>query len=568
MTMLSRLNTSFVSLALGLALGLPAAAAAQSIDYGDAAGSDAASAPGDQAGQGRGLRQGHVRITPYIEAQQVALAEITPGSDILTYSSLAAGIDASIAGRNSAASVGLRYEHRFGWNHKTFDGDSVSGLARVSAAVVPHALQVEAGALAARSRIEGNGAALGNPVGGGDSVTQIYSVYAGPTLATHAGDVAIDGGYRIGYTRVDSPKAVVSAPGAVPADIFDDSIVHSARLHAGTRAGDALPVGLGVGVGYDQENISNLDQRARDFHARADVTLPVSSDLALVGGAGYEDVSISSRDVLRDTAGNPVVGPDGRYVTDKAAPRVMAYDTSGVIWDAGVMWRPSRRTALEAHFGRRYGSSTYYGSFAYAPNARSALNISVYDNIGGFGGQLNRALAQLPAEFQAVRNPISGNVGGCVSSLSSGSCLAGALGSVRSATFRARGVMATYGVNLGRFQYGIGAGHDRRTFIAAPGTVLAAANGVVDENTWLSGFLSGKIDQQSSFSTNIYANWFQSGFSLAGDAMGLGASAGYYRSLTDHLSASAALGIDGINREAPLVDTWSASAQFGVRYSF
>ena len=35
----------------------------------------------------------------------------------------------------------------------------------------------------------------------------------------------------------------------------------------------------------------------------------------------------------------------GRFVTNEAAPRQIAYETDGLIWDAGVLWRPSRRTA-------------------------------------------------------------------------------------------------------------------------------------------------------------------------------------------------------------------------------
>ena len=110
----------------------------------------------------------------------------------------------------------------------------------------------------------------------------------------------------------------------------------------------------------------------------------------------------------------------------------------------GVMWRPSRRTALEAHVGKRYGSTSYYGTFAYAPNDRSSINIGVYDSISGFGGQMNRALAALPAEFVANRDPITGELAGCVDAVEKGTCLNGALGSVRSATFRGRGVTASY----------------------------------------------------------------------------------------------------------------------------
>ena len=124
---------------------------------------------------------------------------------------------------------------------------------------------------------------------------------------------------------------------------------------------------------------------------------------------------VSSRDAVRDpVTGAPVTGADGRYVTDKTAPRTIAFNAEGLIWDAGVVWRTNRRTALNAYFGRRYGSDSYFGSFSYAPTARSSLNISVYDSINGVGGQLSNALAALPTEFEAVRNPFNGALGGCV----------------------------------------------------------------------------------------------------------------------------------------------------------
>jgi hypothetical protein len=563
MTTMSHLKRHIASLAVCLALTAPVSALAQTIPYGD---TDGAGDDATPTSSGHATRGGRIHITPYIEAAQVANAELSPGHDVLTYSSLAAGVDATLHGRNNDAALSLRYERRIGWG-KTASGDSISGLARVATTIVPGALRLEAGGLATRSRVENNGSAVLSPLRDGDAVTQIYSVYAGPALATNVGNVALTGNYRIGYTRIDSPKAVALAAGQAPLDVFDDSIVHSAGIHAGIRAGDGLPVGIGVGGGFYQEDISNLDQRVRDMNVRWDVTLPVSSDVALVAGVGYEDVEISSRDALRDAGGNAVIGSDGRYVTDKSSPRIMAYDVSGMTWDAGVMWRPSKRTALEAHVGRRYGSTSVYGSFAYAPNDRSALNISVYDNVAGFGGQVNRALAEMPTDFQAVRNPLTGDLGGCVNSLQKGSCLSGVLGSVRSSTFRARGVMASYGHTFGRLSAGIGGGYDRRRFIAAPGTILAAANGKVDENYWLAGYVNGQLGERSSFSTNVYANWFQSGFASAGDGTAFGASAAYNRSLSDHLSATAALGIDGINRQA-LDDIWNASALVGVRYSF
>ncbi len=564
---MAKVLTGLAALAAGLA---PLAAQAQSIEYGSldegSSGSDTKSGSKERSGsKHRGGRMGSY-VTPYIEAQQIVSAELSPGNEVLTYSQIAAGIDATVAGRNNAASVSLRYERRFGWG-KASDGDTYSGLARAYASIVPRAVRIDAGALAARSRIENNGAAVLAPLGDDDSVTHLYSIYAGPSISTHAGDVKIDGHYHIGYTKVDSPDQVAVAPGQQPLDVFDKSTVHNAELRMGTRPGEGLPVGIGAGAGYYREEISNLDQRVEDFHAKADITVPLSRDLAAVGGVGYEKVRISSRDALIGANGLPVVA-GGRFVTDKSGPRQIAYDVEGLIWDAGVIWRPSRRTQFEAHVGRRYGTTSYFGSLSYAPNDRSSLNVAVYDNIAGFGGQLNRALANMPAEFTANRNPLSGDITGCVASLEQGSCIAGALGSIRSATFRARGVMANFSLDLGRISAGIGGGYDRRKFIAAPGTVLAVANGVIDENYWLSAYLNGRIDQNSNYAVNVYANWFQSGSAFVGDSNAIGASFAYYRNLTDHVSAHAALGIDGISRQDPLEDQWNASALVGVRYTF
>jgi hypothetical protein len=510
-------------------------------------------------------------VTPYVEVSQIVYAELEPGSDVVTYTQVAAGVDAQITGRNSAIAASLRYERQFGWSDDAPDGDVISGLARASVGIVPRAVTIEAGALATRASVDGSGGTVLGPLARGDGSSQIYSGYVGPSVQLQTGAVAVEGHYRLGYTKVEEPDGFVSAPGADPVDIFDESTVHAAEVHVGTKAGDALPVGVGVGGGWYQEDISNLDQRVKDRFVRADVSVPVTSDLQLVGGIGYEDVEVSSRDVLRDGLGDPVIGDDGRFVTDESSPRTIAYEASGLIWDAGVMWRPSRRTALEAHVGKRYDSTTYYGSFAWAPNSRSSFNVAVYDGIAGFGGLMTNTLAELPAEFQALRNPISGDLTGCTTtSFGESRCLVGAFGSIRSSVFRSRGVMASYGVDWGKTSLSLGGGYDRRKFIGAPGTILAEANGVTDENIWIAANLNRQLDAQSNLAFNAYANWFESGFEGAGSVMGYGASASYYRNIVAGLSGTVAVSIDGIKQDdsATDEDLLGASALAGLRYSF
>src|SRR5690606_8569787 len=506
-------------------------------------------------------------VVPYIEAAQVLSAELHPGDDVVTYTSLAAGVDATVAGRNSAASVSLRYERRIDWDGDTADGDTISGVARAGIGVA-RGVTLEAGALAAQTRVEGSGAATIGGFAGDDTATsQIYSAYAGPSVHTMAGNVEVEGHYRFGYTKVEAPDSVVVAPGAAPADVFDESTTHGAYARAGVRPNTVAPIGVGVGGGWTEQNISNLDQRIRDRHVRADVTVPLSPTLAAVGGVGYEDVEVSSRDARRDAAGNPIIGPDGRFVTDETGPRQIAYETDGLIWDAGVLWRPSRRTSLEARVGRRYGSMTYLGTLSYAPNARTSLNVAVYDNVTSFGGVLVERISALPEEFDAFRNPITGQIGGCVASLEGGSCIAGALGTVNSAVFRSRGIAASYSVDLGRTTFGTGVGYDRRKFIAAAGTVLGATNGLVDETVWYAAYASTQLDARSSLSADANVSWFQSEADLAGGVLGYSASLSYRRNLIRGLTATAAVGLDGISRDN-LDDFLSASALLGLRYAF
>ena len=529
----------------------------------------------DQQGEQDGPRRHHAgkaEVTPYIEVDQDFSAELQPGDDTVTYTAVAAGVDGTITGRNSAASASVRYERRFGEGRNADDSDTVSGVARASIALVPHAVTLEAGGLAERTHVDGNGAAsLGGVFGNEADSSQIYSAYIGPSVHTMTGPVEIEGHYLFGYTKVEAPDAVVAAPVVQPNDIFDESTVHNAYVRAGVRPNTIAPIGVGVGGGWNEQDISNLDQRIRDRYVRGDVTVPVAPTVALVGGVGYEDVEVSSRDARRDAAGDPIVDSHGRYVTDESAPRQIAYQTEGLIWDAGVMWRPSRRTSLEAYIGRRYGELTGWGTFTYAPDPHMNISIAVYDNLTGFGGLVTDTLSKLPSQFDAFRDPITGEIGGCVAQTggqpAGGTCIAGALASVRSAVFRSQGAAASYGVEVGRTQFGVGVGYDRRKFIAAPGTVLATANGVVDETVWVAGYATQRIDNRSTLSANAYANWFQSGFDLNADTIGYTASLAYNHQFVGGLSGMAAVGLDGITRQS-LPDFATASALVGLRYSF
>ncbi len=517
-----------------------------------------------QGGDAPAQRRGRV-VQPYIEVSQIVSAELTPGSDVVTFTQIAAGVDVNVQGRNSGASVSVRYERNIAYGDDSVDNNTLSGVARGTLAVVPGALSLEAGALAARSRVDQGGGTTVNPLARENNESRFYSAYAGPSLQTQLGDVGVEGVARVGYNRFEADNALVTQQGQT-VDVFDDSVTYLGQLRAGVRPDTVIPVvGLAVTAGGFQEDISNLDQRVRDLYVRGDVTIPLTSTFAVVGGAGYENVEISSRDAVRDANGVPVIGADGRLVTNKNAPRQIAFDVDGLLWDVGVLWRPSSRTSLQAAVGRRYDSTTYYGTFTYAPSERSNFALAVYDGVSGFGGVLNNALAGLGTDFEAVRNPVSGDFGGLVSN-SQGQALVGALGSARSAAFRGRGARASYQRTVGRTTAAIGAGYDRRTFIAAAGTVLAPVDGLVDESYFLAGGLSRQLGQNSAIATNAYVNWFNGAGN--NDVTAVGASAAYNQSFTQRLEGRAAIGVDYVDSQFTAQDFAVATALVGLRYNF
>ncbi len=546
-------------------LSLPTLAHAQLLDTEWSDTDDAPVAAEEAPAKAQKGSSRRAEIRPYIEAQQVLLADLDDGGDVLTYSTIAVGVDASVAERNAEAQVNLRYERLIGYSNNVRDQDIVSGLARGSARLTRN-LSIEAGGYASRSKIDNRVATPNTFLGREDNVSQVYSVYTGPSFAAQVGDLSVNAAYRAGYTKVESGDVGTLPAGQRRVPTFDDSVSHAAAASVGMQPGK-LPFGWAVGAGWNHEDSSQLDQRIDDKYARVDITVPVSPTLAVVGGVGYEDVKVSERDVLRDALGAPIVTPGGRYLTDGASPRLSVYESDGLIWDAGVLWRPSRRTSLEARYGHRYGSDTYIGSFSYAPTERMGVNISVYDTISGFGGSLNRTLASLPTQFTTIRNPLSGDLGSCAFGTTGSTCFNNSLNSLRPVAFRSRGVSASMVTSAAGWDTGLAIGYNRNKFLTSATGALPEMAGIIDENYYVAGYLGRDLDRRSRFETNVYGNYLDPGFALAPDVYTIGANAAYYRQLWRGLSAGAAVGIDSVKPEDIEGDV-SASALVGLRYSF
>ncbi len=506
-------------------------------------------------------------VAPYLEVGQVLLADFK-SDEVLTYSQIAAGIDAQVAGPRAQFQINYRYERRIAWDDDIADDDVHTGLAR-GAFQVAQGLSIEAGALAQRARSDIRGDAPAILAGNVDNVTQVYSAYVGPSFATQAGPLNVTAAYRLGYTKAEAGDVFV-APGQPALDVYDDSVSHLATASVGMGL-DELPVGWTVTGAYEREDAGQLDQRFEAKGVELDLVAPVSRTVALVGSVGYEDIEVSQKAPLIDPNGAPVVDSRGRFVEDPNSPRLLAYDQDGIYWDAGVLWRPSRRTSLEARVGRRYGSMTYTGYLTYQPSADTALQIGVYDDVLTFGQQLNDNIARLPTAFSFnSRNPFGEAFNGCVGGVDGGAggCFNPALQSINSSAYRARGVTAIFSATQGRLSAQTGFGYAQRRFKTPDfGPGVFTLDGVRDQSWFGEGQIAYAIDEKSAVDAAVFASLFDSGILGAPDVTSIGATTSYNRVFGRKLSATAALGlfsdqVEGL--EASLVGT----AYLGMRYTF
>ncbi|HYE28668.1 MAG TPA: hypothetical protein VEA61_10595 [Allosphingosinicella sp.] len=507
-------------------------------------------------------------IHPYLEVQQVATMDFDRG-EVLTYTGVGGGVDAAIATRRVQAMVSVNYQHRVGWNDRLNDHDVVSGLAAVHVDAVPGLLALDAGAMAARTHADIRFPVPAARTIDNAAVAEIYSAYAGPTLSTHAGPVAVNASYRLGYVKVDDHSLAGTGlpPGAPRIDRYSSSTVHNATVSFGMAPG-RLPFGWTVGAGYVREDMNRLKSRFEGRYVRGDVVLPVSPTLAVTGGVGYEKMEGSQQDFLRDpVTGLPVLTPGGNLVPDPSRPRLKTYDHDGYMYDAGIIWRPSRRTELQARAGWRYGGESFTASLSHRINARSALNAAIYDSVSSFGRLLVTDLSGLPTKFQTPSNgALTG--AGCVfgNDPGTGACFGDAFQSISNFNFRNRGATVRYSAARGPWSLGLGAGYANRKYLAPDSSVFALRD-VTDQSLTLSGNLGRRLTARSGIDFDAYASWYDSGLAGSDSSFGAGLTGRYYRSIfRERLQAQIAAGL--YTTQAGDLDASYGSILVGLRYTF
>ena len=551
-----------MTFAFGLSLAAAAAHAqdAPPADVYTPAGGPAAEAQDEDSDSPRASGRARTEVQAYLEVAQVLSAELGGGGDTLTYTSVAAGVDGRVQTRRVTAQMSVRYQRNIEYDDGVADRDVVSGLAAVNLQVVPGVLTFDAGALATRTGGEGRVFGVTNR----DSSIDVYSAYLGPTLSTHAGPLAINAAYRLGYVKVDDNRA-----GGRLNDDFDSATAHSATASIGMAPGGAgLPIGWTVGAGYAREDSGGRwRQRFEGMYVRGDVVLPVSPTLAVTAGVGYENFEADQRDFARDASGAPVIGPDGP-TPDPSRPRLLTYDLDGMMYDAGLIWRPGPRTELQARAGRRYGGTTVVGSLDHRFNEHQGIHVEVFDSVQTFGNRLADDVSGLGNNFDANRDPLTGGLSGCVfgaRGATGGGCFDRSLVAISGNSFRMRGGSLVFSGERGLWSYGVGAGYAHRRF-NRPAVGNFAAFAGEDDAYSIYGTVGRQLSRTSEINFDAFASWYDSDVSTD-IVSSMGATLSYNRSFfLERLQLMAALGLyhsdDGVE------DSTNASASGGLRYTF
>lgn len=508
-------------------------------------------------------------VTPYVEATQTLAADLSDDGEVVTFTTLGAGVDAGIRTARAEGQVGYRYDRFIGWDDDGLDGDAHSGLARALFRVAP-GIAIEGGALATRTRVDPRGAAPGLLVGGDvDNVTQVYSLYAGPTVTQAIGVVRLDAAYRFGYTKVEAPDNVLLAPGQARRDYFDDATNHLGTVRLSIAPGEIAPVGLALSGGFEREDAGQLDARYVGRLVRGDVLAPVSATVALAAGVGYEEIEASSRDPLLTPGGTPVLDEDGRFVTDPASPRRVDYRTDGVYYDAGVVWRPNRRTQVTASVGERYGSFSGTGSLSYRASDEVGFGLQVYDGVQTFGRQLRQGLANLPTEFVRTRDQLVQQYNGCIfggAASRPGGCLNAVFQSINATSYRARGVDAVLSAARGVHRFGVGAGYANRRLNTRRLPSGVAVYGLEDESAYAQAFYARSLTPNSGFDAQLFVNYYDTA-GIGDDEVYSAGAVGSYNHRFGRLQTTASAGLYGF-RVGDFDDQLTAQALLAARYSF
>ena len=148
-----------------------------------------------------------------------------------------------------------------------------------------------------------------------------------------------------------------------------------------------------------------------------------------------------------------------------------------------------------------------------------------------------------------------------------GQCLNNDLQSIRTTSFRARGVNLTVTGDRGLLSWGVGVGYTHRRYNQPDDPIFALLGAPEDESFGVFGSLSRQMSRESNLNFNAYASWFDTNQANFNTVFSTGGTLSYDHSfLLDRLRLLAALGL--YYNDNGTIDSTVASALLGLRYTF
>jgi len=504
----------------------------------------------------------------FMGLQQIAESQLSgAGADDVTYTQISGGVAGQISNRRIVASGTYQVSYRqpeVGDLDKSFTQD---GVLRLQANVIDEWLTMETGAITTRSRVDPSGPAPQFNTGNTTNLTQTYSAFVQPVITHRIGDVGVSLSYRYAYTKNESSQDTGST-GPIT-NRFDASRTQQATFNLGMEPGD-LPFGWKFSSDYRHENTTSLDQHFRSINAIGEIKIPIgASPVAVVASGGYERIRTSEGEALLDpVTGLPVLGKGGGFVVDPSLPRILTYDVEGLVADAGIIWRPSRRTRMELRVGRRYGGVTVTGLIEMRPSERSGLTLVVTDRIESFGQGVSGGLASTPASIDLTQLDPGSSIQDCLFGRrpGTGSCIGGTLGQASASSYRERALSAIFNRAMRSWSFGGSLGYSRRTYIDDPNSPVSLA-GVVDQSVFGNITVNRRLTRISGVSFSFSGNLFKNGQVGASDVLSGSVTTNYYRSFGRSIQMQASVSVDASKQDGITADV-SGRAQLGLQYRF
>ncbi|MBB4630664.1 hypothetical protein [Sphingosinicella soli] len=524
-----------------------------------------------------------VEINPFVSLRQV-VSDGT-GRDTRGWLEAGAGFAALLDTNRIDGNISYRYMRRIEEFGSISQKNRHNANANVRAELIDDFLMLNAGGTASQYATDMRGFNAINPDDENGNQTQIFSGYIEPTVQQRLGDFAtFQGRYRLGAVSADSPREGLTGPGSIGLDPSDgigsrlsDSVTQTADLTlASTRATNTFNWSL-TAQGT-REDVDQLNQKYRGYSAGGEIGYRLSRKFELIASGGYEDIDNTQDSILFDPiTGLPDLDEDGRFQVDPAMPRRTAYDFSGIYWNGGFRFTPSRRTSLEFRAGERYGSANFFLDFNHRSRNGMSVRANFQQTLNSFSRLLTQSFNGVPFNVVRVGGLDQLGVPFCVIGIDpesdDGGCLGGFTQSLTPATFKSDRGLLMVSRKLEAFTWSASVYYDKRRYVDAQQlqapTQSELPTGLFgdDESFGVRGRVAFRLGelQTLGFDALLARNSYALSAQRKDTQITLGSQ--YTRRLSKHLSGNASFyGTHRITETRS--DSSSVTASVGVRYNF